>query len=877
VSRNPEDGGGFPKGAIEGSIPARFEAQVRCHPDRPALRCGDRELSYAELDAKANGLARAIAAGGGAGSEPILVLLGHGPDEIAALLAVSKAGKAYVALDPAFPRERLRAIADDAGAGLVLTRAPHLPLAASLAPAVLDVDASCDAPGHRSFALPISADALAAIVYTSGSTGRPKGVARSHRCVLHRIWLSSDEIRVCPRDRLSHMFSCSFVAAEVDVFTALLNGATLCLYPTPRLGIAPLADWLRRAAISVLHPPPTLFRRFLEYLESPLTLPDLRLIALAGEPISRGDVERIRERLSADCVVLHRFSSTETSVVARFRVDPETPLDDGVIPVGRAVPDKQVALLDASGREVAPGEVGEIAVRSRFLAAGYWRQPDLTREKFALMDDGETRLFRTGDLGRWRADGSLVHLGRADRQVKIRGYRVEPGEIENALLAIPSVREAAVCAEPDARGEARLVAYLAPARGAPLGVTELRRRLGERLPHTMLPAEFVVRDELPTTPTGKLDRRALRASDFPDGAPPPGESLVPARDGIEFQLQMIWEEVLGHPEPGVTDDFFELGGDSIRAAELVAKIEAAMGRALDLAAFLETPTIAATTRRLREKECVSSFRFLVPLQIRGAAPPFYCVHPATGNVLHFVNLARHLAPEQPFYGLQARGLEGREPYHDRIEQMAADYLAEVRRHQPAGPYFLGGRCVIGGLVATEMARQILAGGERVALLALFDPVLAPRLARDGSGPADRLREWRRRVRLGAWRRTSRLRRRWRGARSHGDFREDVTAHWMRLWKLQRVAPYPGGITLFCSDDDEVPEEGSWEVQLRRWSEVARGPVDVERVPGNHRTVLREPNVGVVAERLKVRLRAARDAAGSPPFAAAPERSQPSKP
>lgn len=589
----------FARHEIESSLSARFAAVARRYPDQPALRDAGLEWTYRDLDRTANLVARLCPVEEGA--PPVLLLLGHGALEIIALLAVLKSGRPWVALDPRSPPARLAAVAADAGADVVLTRRAYGPLAAGLAvraetlpeastllAAVRDpaLAAACD----RAPEVAIGPDAPAAIVYTSGSTGAPKGVLRSQRSVLHRCWLFQQDQCLAPGERVAHLFSCGFVAAEVDVFGALLNGGTLCCHPVSELGFAGLMDWLAGERIALLHPPPALWRQALANLAAPPDLPALRTVFLAGEAVFRRDVECLRAVLPG-CTVVHRLSSSEASVMAQTTLAPDTPVPDDVIPAGLPVPDKILRLVDAEGQEVAPGEEGEIVVESRYLAPGYWRRSELTATRYTdLPDTGvpPLRRYRTGDLGRFDAEGRLHHLGRLDEQVKVRGYRVEPREVEAALLGTGWVEAAVVLARPGPAGEKMLVACLVAHPGHAPDSAGLRARLAETLPEYMLPSRFEWRERLPITASGKIDRQALLNIEISGGS----DIHSPPLAGMEASIARIWKEVLQHDHFDRHDDFFTVGGQSLLAAALADSLSKLYSLALPLIQVYKLPTIA---------------------------------------------------------------------------------------------------------------------------------------------------------------------------------------------------------------------------------------------------------------------------------------------
>jgi thioesterase domain-containing protein/acyl carrier protein len=533
------------------------------------------------------------------------------------------------------------------------------------------------------------------------------------------------------------------------------------------------------------------------------------------------------------CTLQHRFSATESSVVSRLVVSPETEIEAAVLPVGRPVADKRVRIVDAAGGEVPPGEIGEIEVSSEYLADGYWRRPALTRERFRAAPDGRGRIVRTGDLGCWLPDGTLQHCGRADRQVKVRGYRVEPAEIESALLEHSEVREAAVVASTDERGEARLTAWIVCETPDGVDVGELRTWLGNRLASYLVPARMELVRELPTTRTGKLDRKAL--AEWKPGAAfvSLSRSAPDVRDGLEYQLRLLWQDVMDRRGIRSDDDFFALGGESLQAADLMVRVERLFGVSLSLADFIAEPTLDAMARQLRGKRPTASYRYLVPMRIGGNAPPFFCVHPMSGSAMHFVNLAHHFDGDRPFYALQARGMDGCGEPHASVEEMAADYLEEVRRKQPNGPYHLGGRC-LGAEVAVEMARALLAAGEEVSIVAVFDTEGRPKPKKVSA---------RKRVK----RAIKRLR---RAGRAGPRVQEEAyAAKLRRAGKRYRPAPFPGTLTLFTTEAARAQSE-------ENWGALTEGRLEIESIPGEHYTVLREPHVGTLARRLEARLAAA---------------------
>lgn len=579
------------------NVPARFAEVVAAYGHRPAVITHDLELSYNQLNAAANRLAAAIAPGP---NSPVAILAGHNAGLIVAILGVLKAGRPYVALQPNQPPARLSALLDHLQAETIVCDDEHLTLAAALAQRetrtqVLCLGRDTDHQPEHDPSVAIAPDAVAVISFTSGSTGEPKGVMRTHHNLLHRHRLDQRLKQTACEDRIALLFAASFGASQADLFGALLSGAALCLYDLHRQGIAPLSEWINAVRLTRLHLPVELFRHWLEMLPPPTFFPTLHEIAPAGR-IFRRDLEKIRPHLSPGCLIVTRLASNETGLVAQMAFDVHAPITTEIIPVGRLVPDVEIALLDEAGRPLAPGpdgdSMGEIVISSPHLSLGYWRRPDLTATFFT--DDPHRpgwRRYRMGDLVRVRPDGVLEFHGRRDERVKVRGYTVELGAIEAALLRLATVRNASVIAQGAVGSDKRLIAFVVPATAttAPL----LRQSLASILPDYMIPASFVLLDALPLTSNGKVDRRALLDLASSSARPALPIDYVAPRNETEAKLARIWAEVLGLDAVGIHDNFLDLGGNSILAARIVARaLRDRPDQSITMATLLAAPTIA---------------------------------------------------------------------------------------------------------------------------------------------------------------------------------------------------------------------------------------------------------------------------------------------
>ena len=596
----------FNKEEIEGSVPARFEFQARQHPHRLAIKDGQRELTYHELNLAANRVAHQVFSRRGPHPEPVALFFEHGIPGLTALLGVLKAGKFYVPLDPLYPLARNNYMLADSGANLLLTNTRNLTSAVALANRgcdVINIDESGTSQPSENLDLALSADALAYIYYTSGSTGEPKGVPNTHRFRLLHAMRNANTLRISPQDRITHLTALSSSGATHEELPALLNGAAVIAWDLKKEGIRGLPAWMAQEQITIFVSTPSVFRLLVENLGGDDKLPDLRVIKLGGSPLYRRDFDLYQRHFSPDCLLVNMWGATEAPIFHPYFLERDTRFDGLYVPIGYSAQEVKILILDEDHRPVGRGQVGEITIQSRYLTPGYWNKPDLTQAKF-LPDPGggDQRVFLTGDLSRWMPDGSLVHLGRRDSVVKIRGHSVETAEVEQALLNLQSIKEALVVAKDDQRGEKRLVAYLVHCVHPPPTVGAIRRSLKDFLPDFLIPSAYEFLDTLPLNPNGKIDLLALPEPsvnrlrlDTPHAAP--GSSL-------EVKLTHIWAEMLdlhgAHNTPslnddpviGVNDNFFELGGDSLLMTCLITRIWDEFHVELPLRVMLEAPTIA---------------------------------------------------------------------------------------------------------------------------------------------------------------------------------------------------------------------------------------------------------------------------------------------
>ena len=584
----------FKKEETEQSIPERFEKIVRRYPNRIAVKSKNHVLTYQELNRLSNRVAHDVLTRHGAEHGPVALLLENDAPMIAAILGVLKAGKIYVPLDPSFAASTLAFILKDSQASLLLTNHRNAAGAKKIAApgsVALNIDELSDGRAGANMGLSLAPDTLASVIYTSGSTGEPKGVTQSHRNLLQKAMTDINEYHIEAQDRVSLLYSCAFSASARCIFGALLSGAALFPFDVREEGIDRLATWLARDGITLYLSVPTLFRGFLSMVDENDKLASVRLIYLGSESVSTKDVELFKKHFTKSCVLVNSLASGEAGTTAMYFIGHDTKMAGDIVPVGYAAPDKEVLLLDEQGIAVSAGEVGEIAVRSRYLSPGYWRKPDLTRIKFsAYSDDQQERIYRTGDLGRMRADGCLEYLGRRDSSVKVRGLWTEIAAIERKLTALKSIKEVLVVSNSDEKEGHRLVAYVVPATAERPTASVVRRYLKDELPNHMMPSNFVFLEALPLTATGKVDRKAL-----PDPVILRAEidaAYVGPRSPAERELVQIWGEALSLDKVGIHDNFFDLGGHSLAAIQVVSQVIKKFQLELPLGSLLAAKTIA---------------------------------------------------------------------------------------------------------------------------------------------------------------------------------------------------------------------------------------------------------------------------------------------
>ncbi|MEH1869179.1 MAG: amino acid adenylation domain-containing protein [Nostoc sp.] len=822
-----------------------FESLAEKTPDAIAVIFENQQLTYQQLNHRANQLGHYLRTLGVKPEVLVGICVERSLNLIVGLLGILKAGGAYVPLDPSYPAERLAFILEDTQVSVLLTQkslVEKLPGNKSHI-VCLDTDwktLNCQSESNPT--LDTTPENLAYVMYTSGSTGKPKGVCTIHRGVV-RLVKGIDYAKLDSEETFLQLAPISFDASTFEIWGSLLNGGRLVIFPAYTPSLQQLGQAIQHYQVTTLWLTAGLFHlvvdKGLEYLKP------LRQLLAGGDILSVSHVQRFSQVLG-ECQLINGYGPTENTTFTCCYQIPQTAKLSNSVPIGRPIANTQVYILDSQLQAVPIGVPGELYISGDGLARGYLNRPEITDEKFIpnpFNNSKGDRLYKTGDLARYLSDGNIEFLGRLDNQVKIRGFRIELGEIEDAIAQYSGVQQTIVVVKEDGPNDKRLVAYIVPHLEQTPTKDELRCFLKEKLPDYMVPSAYVFLDTLPLTPNGKIDRRALPV---PDSTRLDSENTYLApRDQLEFQLIKIWEKVLGIQPIGVRDNFFSLGGHSLLAVRLFTQIEKAFQKNLPLTTLFESPTVEQLANILRSQQALSLWYSLVPIQPGGSRPPLFGIH----NI-YFKNLSRYLGLSQPIYALRygMGELTARTLSLPKIEDLAAHYILEMRSLQPEGPYFLMGLS-FGGVVAYEMAQQLVAQGQQIGLLALFDtyienttkslPLYKSLYNLLQLSPRKFLRQAKDEVK----RRFHRLR---YGIQYLPHIHTDEPS--ILVLKAYTPKTYSGRVLLFKAMDEfslipsfDPPELG--------WSKFVDG-MEIHEVHGSHIGILKEPHVQVVAEKLK---------------------------
>lgn len=701
----------------EATLHSLFVAQAALRPLQTAVIDSRRRLTYAELDKYTNRVARYLRQAGTSVNSLVAVVMEKGWEQVVGVLGILKAGGAYLPIDPSLPKDRLWYLLENSNVELVLTQSwldeiVWPPQVQRLCLDQIDDDDRFNLDSNYLPSIQTSQD-IAYVIYTSGSTGLPKGVTIDHRGAVNTILDINKRFNVTADDRIFAISSLSFDLSVYDIFGALAAGSTIVLPDAS--AIRDPKHWLEvieREQVTVWNSAPPLMKLLVESETLPSTL---KLILLSGDWIPLSLPEQIKAQ-RADVKIISLGGATEASIWSIFYPIETLKPHWSSIPYGRPLSNQTFYVLDEKLEPCPTWVTGHLYIGGIGLARGYWQDEKKTAASFIKHHRTGERLYRTGDLGRSKPNGDIEFLGREDFQVKIRGYRIELGEIEAALTQHPEIKAVVVTAIEDSKSEKQLVAYIVANSAIP--ISQIRQFLQQKLPEYMIPSVFIPLDSLPITSNGKLDRKAL---------PQPQQNncnhtvnFVAPCDIIEMKLVQIWKEVLNIKEHvSVTDNFFDLGGNSISAVRLMSQIQKRFGDVLPLSTLFQQGTIQLLAQQLRQQQPIRPWSPLVEIQPQGNTTPFFCIHPVGGNVLCYTELAQKLGIDQPFYGLQAPGLNADSEFIGSIEEMATYYIEAIRTFQPNGPYLIGGWS-FGGVVAFEIAQQLQNIGQQVALLAIID-------------------------------------------------------------------------------------------------------------------------------------------------------------
>lgn len=705
-----------------------FEEQAAQTPDAVAVVFADESLTYHELDQRANRLAEHLRSLGVGPGNLVAMCIERSLEMIIGILGIIKAGGAYWALEDNLPHERFCWMLADAKPGVLLTRteslakireivksSPDQSVSDSLCIVAIEDPAIPAAEKTPDSEVLSSPDDPVYVNYTSGSTGQPKAVVVKHRGVV-RLVKGVDYAALSPEETFLHLSPLSFDASTFEIWGALLNGGRVVLMPPGPPALMEIGETIRRHQVSTVFLTAGLFHLMVE--EKVNDLKPLRQLFAGGDVLSP-KLMAVARRALPDCRIISVYGPTENTTFTSFHTVKADDELTRTVPIGRPISNTSVYILDSACKPVPVGVPGELYTGGDGVAIGYLNQPELTAERFIpdpfSRRDGD-RLYRTGDRARWCSDGNLEFMGRLDSQVKIRGFRVEMGEIEAVLRDLPEIQEAKAFVDEDSAGEKRIIACIVPRTANRIESSLMRSKLAEKLPEYMLPHSFLWVDRLPLMANGKVDVKALQRTESAEEFPAHSQRPI---NLLELELIRIWQKLLGQENIGRHDNFFALGGHSLLAARMAIQVEEKIGCKLPVAALFQSPTIELLARRFSDEKWSPPWSSLVPLQPEGSRPPLFFVHGWGGDVYSFLDLTRLLSPDQPCYGIQALGLDGRCARHQTIEEMARYYVKEMISLQPEGPYYLAGYS-LGGLIAFEVARQIHLLGRRVAQLFILD-------------------------------------------------------------------------------------------------------------------------------------------------------------
>ncbi len=867
------------------------EAQVKLTPTAVAVVFEAEQLTYQELNLRANQLANYLQKRGVAADVPVGICLERSLKMVVGLLGILKAGGAYVPLDSTYPQDRLAYMLENSQVKVLISSqelAAALPTS-GIEVICLDTDwEQIDRESSENLGSQVGLENLGYTIYTSGSTGLPKGVAMTQRALCNLILWQVGQPIANSQAKTLQFAPISFDVSFQEIFGTWCAGGTLVLMVDElRRDPCALLKLLIKAQIDRLFLPFVALQQLAEVAVNHQLFPQqLSEVITAGEQLQITPAIRKFFGTLANCSLHNHYGPSESHVVTTFTLSNSVQNWSALPPIGRPIANTQMYVLDSQMQPVPIGVAGELYIGGDCLARGYFQRPDLTDQRFIPnplsaqpdrdrannpLGERGARLYKTGDLVRYLHDGNIEYLGRIDNQVKIRGFRIELGEIESLLSQHPAIVQTTVIVREDSPGDKRLVAYCVTNSAAQQlhqdnlssQIDELRSFIAQKVPNYMVPAFFVLLPALPMTPSGKVDRRALPMPDYirQDSA----ATFVAPQDEIELKLTQIWQQVLGVKSIGIQDNFFDLGGHSLLAVYLFDEIEKVWNQTLPLATLFQSPTIETLANILRQEGYTPTWSSLVLIQAGIAPkPPLFCIHPVGGNILEYYPLVNYLDRDRSIYGLQSQGLDGLKSPLERVEDMANQYIQEMLTVEPEGPYLLLGYS-FGGAIAFEIAQQLQAGGKQVAFLGLLD-LSAPTIGNARPSLWKSIQ-----IHLNnLWQLNTKER--WIYITDRLDYRfNNVNYKDFVIRGLSEIAP-PSSQLLNLIDanlqaeSDYIPQVYAGDVHLFRcqvqsvsqslcsdlgWGNLIEGQLEVYNIPSTHYGILKEPSVRLVAEKLKL--------------------------
>ncbi|MBE9008373.1 amino acid adenylation domain-containing protein [Fortiea sp. LEGE XX443] len=858
------------------SLHELFTAQVERTPNAIAVTFEQQQITYQELNTKANQLAHYLQTLGVKLETLVGVCVERSLEMVVCLLGILKAGGAYIPIDPEYPQERIAYMLEDSQVKVLLTQEKLLTQIPQHQAHTICIDTEwkkISTQPNTNLESGVKPDNLAYVIYTSGSTGKPKGAMNTHKGICNRLLWMQETYQINSTDRVLQKTPFSFDVSVWEFFWTLLTGARLVIaQPGGHRDSSYLINLIIQEQITTLHFVPSMLQIFLAS-RGVEKCTSIKRVICSGEALPLDLQNRFFKRL--DCELHNLYGPTEAAIDVTFwQCQKNSNLK--TVPIGRPIANTQIYILDEDLRPVDFGAIAEIYIGGVGVARGYLNRPELTKEKFIPNPFKNSKfasqyLYKTGDLARYLPDGNIEYIGRTDYQVKIRGYRIEIGEVENVLALHPQVREAVIIARTDNTAEKQLIAYITYNSEKPT-LNSLHHFLKSQLPDFMIPAAFVMLEALPLTPSGKVDRKALPQPDISHFSE--SNDFVAPRNQVEAQLVKIWSEILNLPQIGVKDNFFALGGDSLKALHLISRIEQHFAKEIPLATLLTNPVITELATVIQDSSIQILHSPLVPIQPQGNQQPFFCIHPAGGHVLCYFKLAHYIGNEQPFYGLQAQGFYGDEEPLTSIEEMASLYVKTICEFQTQGSYQVGGWS-FGGVVAYEVAQQLKRQGKEVSLLAILDsyvPILLDKqkpiddvylvgvLSRvfGGMFGQDNLVKPNEIQHLSVEEKINYIIDKARQAKIFppGVERQnnrrilDVLVGTLKATYAYKRQPYPGKVTVFRAREKHIMAPDPTLVWVELFSVMAAEEINIVDVPGNHYTFVLEPHVEVLAQHLK---------------------------